>query len=334
VTPLLRGLLAGAARAYCAATALRREVYRREILKPRSAPVPVISIGALTAGGAGKTPVARFIARWLLDDGLRVALVCGGYRGARRLAVTRLDADRAASPQAVERYGDEAVMLARSEQLRDALVICGRDRVAAARLAARQGAQVVVLDDGFQHLRLHRDLDVVLQGAGPARGVAGLVREDTSALAAADLIWSHHRDGSQGTGRCAAVVSRYVPRWLITTAGRTVGDAAELRGRRVFLMAGVADPAAFRALVSATGAEVTGELWVGDHRRFTPQQLHAAARAGAELILCTEKDAARMGSTQGELTALTVEVELLSGSVALQRALKAAVGARSGGAAC
>jgi tetraacyldisaccharide 4'-kinase len=322
VNVLLRGLVLGAGRAYGAAAAIRREVFRRELLRVHRIPVPVISVGALTVGGSGKTPVARYLARRLLEDGLRVAVVCGGYGGSRRSAVTLLDRGQAWGVGAAERYGDEAVMLARCEDLRGALVVCGQDRVACSHLAVREEAQVIVLDDGFQHVRLHRDLDVVLLSAGPVSGPADLPREGSSALAAADLTWGHQRDGGRGPQE-VDVTSRSVAGRLLAADGTTVGEAADLRGQRVFLLAGIANPLAFRALVCAAGAEVVGERWVGDHRTFGARHLRAARRAGADLILCTEKDIARVGSQ--ELTGLTVELELLGGAEHLGRALRAVV---------
>ena len=319
---LLRGLIVGAGKAYGAAASVRRAAYRREIFRVHRAAAPVISVGALTVGGAGKTPVARHIARRLLGDGLRVAIVCGGYRGTRRLAVTLLDRAQAWEAGAAERFGDEAVMLARDDDLHGARVVCGRDRVACSRLAVREGAQVVVLDDGFQHVRLHRDLDVVLLRAGPIRGTADLQREGPAAIAAADLTWGHQRDGRRGAKE-VDVTSRCVAGRLLAADGNPVGEASDLRGRRVFLLAGIANPQAFQSLVCAAGAEVVGERWVGDHRPFCARHLRAARSAGADLILCTEKDLARVNA--GELTGLTVELELLGGAERLGRAIKAAV---------
>ena len=120
------------------------------------------------------------------------------------------------------------------------------------------------------------------------------------------------------------MTSRCVARRLVTADGATVGRAADLRHRRVFLLAGIANPLAFRALVCSTGAEVVGQRWVGDHRPFGAGDLRAASRAGADLILCTEKDIVR-ASARG-LTCLTTELELLGGAEQLGRALRAVAG--------
>jgi tetraacyldisaccharide-1-P 4'-kinase len=126
------------------------------------------------------------------------------------------------------------------------------------------------------------------------------------------------------------VVSRAVATDLLDVEGRRMGAAADLRGRRVFLMSGIANPEAFRDLVQGLGARIIGWIRVGDHRPFTTRQLRRAAGADADLVLCTEKDAARMHGHPGSeaLTALAIDVELQRGRRALGRVL------RGGGVPC
>lgn len=303
-----------------AAATLRREAYRHGLLQRRAAGVPVVSVGSLAMGGSGKTPVAR-----LLVDRLRqrlpVAVVCGGYGGtARRPAV--VDPDH---PRSAEWFGDEAVLMAR--WISPLPVVAGRDKLAAARIAAERGARLVVVDDGFQHQRLARDLDIVVYHRDPAPAVVPLGdgREPRGALACADLLWLHLRDGGWIAEPASAdVVSRVRPHGLLRADG-TVLPPSRLEGTRVCLLAGIAHPDAFRRLVERAGARVTGQVFVRDHRRFDRRHLRRAAATAPDLILCTEKDLVRMGNSReaGHLTALACRTEVARGAERLDRALDA-----------
>jgi len=319
----LRRLLASLSWAYGAAAALRRAAYQ-ELLPVVRAPVPVISVGSLRLGGSGKTPVTGWLARELLRRGLRVGVVHGGYRGSESGRVQRVWPEARLELDAARRLGDEPLLLA--AWLPEAIVCCGRDKAEAARLAAAAGAEVILVDDGFQHRRLHRDLDLLLHDGLATRPLpAGDGRELASAARAADLCWLHRREpGPVGDGPLA---SRLVPDRLLTLDGARLGAAGDLRGRSVFVLAGIARPAAFLSHVRALGAEVRGHLWLRDHGRLGARQLRRAARSGAEVLLCTEKDAARVGPRGGaalsrELVALAAEVELVRGAESLDRALR------------
>lgn len=301
---------------------LRNRLYDRGFLRARRAPVPVVSAGALAAGGAGKTPLARLVAERLRERGLRVAILSHGYRGALRRRGGRVlpggDAAHA---------GDEALMLARA--LEDVPVFAGRDRVRLAALAAAGGAKVLVLDDGFQHRRLWRDLDLLLVDGGSRL-------EDARLLPAGPL----REPLGPALLRTHAVVVRgegppppgYSGPWL-----RVVDEAAglwrhpqgaalpleELCGRPVALVAGIARPERFAAMARALGAEVIEERFFSDHHRFRPADL---AGAPAE-ILTTAKDAVRL---PWGVAALVLEhrLRVVEGSEVLDSLLERAVGGR------
>ena len=311
---------------YASAGALRRRAHDLGLLPTHRVSVPVISVGALAPGGSGKTPVTRLLAELLEARGLRVGVITSGYRGARRGAVCRVDLSAGAALAARD-HGDEAALLAR--WLPRAVVVCGRDRVAAARRAVDQGAQVLVVDDGFQHRRLERDLDLLM--VDEPRG--WLLREPASAERFAHLIWCHRRDGGDGNADRGArsaeeletkVWSRNVPRSLLNMDGGEVGRSSDLRGKRVFLLAGVARPDAFEALVRHLGARVVGRIFVGDHRALRPRHLRRASRARPDLLLCTEKDAVKLAGPHvgPDLLALACDVELTSGRELLDQALE------------
>lgn len=304
------------------AGALRRKAYSAGLLRTMELSVPVISVGALTLGGSGKTPVTRLLARTLTDRGLTVGVVNSAYGGALRSSVHPVDLGCQSLASAVRASGDEAVMLAR--WLPDALVVCGRDRLGAARRAVDLGAQVVLLDDGFQHRRVARQLDILM--VDDAADVSLLMREPASAARHAQLRWRHQRDGrtrDPGSG-AIEIESRNVAVSLLGPRGEQTADAATLAGQRVYVLAGIARPAAFARLVKDLGANVVGQQFVGDHSPLRPRHLRRAARLRPDLLLCTEKDLVRMSgdAVVRELWGLTCEVRLARGQQLLDCALK------------
>jgi tetraacyldisaccharide 4'-kinase len=236
---------------------LRRGLYRRGVLRAKKLPRPVISIGNIAIGGSGKTPAVIAVARLLSDRGLRVAVLTRGYgRGSREEGVVdSLDAAR---------WGDEPVVIKKGAPNVDVIVGVNRYQNAVDFLS-RQSADVFILDDGFQHLQLGRDLDLVIDWP------ASWLREGRPAL------------------RDATVV---MPR-SIRPAG-----LQPLRGRRVFAFSGLADNEQFFNMLLGERIEVVGRLGFPDHHRYTPAEVAAikdAARTdGAELIVTTEKDAVKI----------------------------------------
>ncbi|MBK8480137.1 MAG: tetraacyldisaccharide 4'-kinase [Proteobacteria bacterium] len=335
-SPLL-GLLRPLGGVLGAVSALRRAAYRSGWCAAHDVGVPVVSVGALTCGGSGKTPIAAWIAERLLRDGLRVGVVLGGYRGAAAGRVLRV---RDAEAGAARWYGDEPVWMAR--RLPQAVVVRGPDKRGAAALAVREGAQVVVVDDGFQHLRLHRALDVVMfDEDGPSPPIpAGRGREWAWSAGAAGLRWWHGRAGGspqdfdrfrRGRGASCAIASRYQPQGLVGRDGVLLGLATQLRGARVFVLAGVARPWAFLALLRRCGATVVGQALAQDHRLWPARAWRRAAASGADLLVCTEKDLVRaeMWPAAAALVALRCAVEILYGEAAVERALRQLVSART-----
>ena len=159
--PVVRKALLPASSVYGAFAAARRRAYQRGWLASQDVGVPVVSVGGLSVGGSGKTPIAGHVAAWLMGRIAPVGVVCAGYRGRAGARVLQV---RSSGDGAGAWYGDEPVMLARHSP--DAIVVRGSDKVAAAQLATRLGARIVVVDDGFQHLKLRRALDIVVCGSG------------------------------------------------------------------------------------------------------------------------------------------------------------------------
>ncbi|HEX9052058.1 MAG TPA: tetraacyldisaccharide 4'-kinase [Anaeromyxobacter sp.] len=342
---LLPPLLAAEA-AFRLGAAVRGALYDRGVLGAERAAAPVISIGNLAVGGAGKTPAAIAVGRRLLARGRRVAVLARGYGASRSDARVVCDGERLLL--GADEGGDEPVLVAR--RLPGARVLCGPRRAALARQAVEGlGADALVLDDGFQHRALARDLDVVVLDAASPFGngrllPAGPNREPRSALRRAGLVWISRVDQAtpgavealrrlahETTGR-EPVESRHAPVDVVDgTLSRSLGPGA-LRGRRVLLLAGVARPAGVRRTVEALGAEIAAEALFADHHRFTSAELDEAFRAAdaarCDAIVTTEKDAVRLGATRAadpRLRAVRIEAEVVRGGDVLDAAIDRAL---------
>lgn len=291
---------------YASVARERRRWYARRPDWRRRLAGPVVSVGSMSVGGSGKTPVAASVARLLLEAGHRPAILTRGYaRAAASDGVTVVsDGQRVLAD--LDRSGDEPLMLAR--QLPGVPVLVARDRYLAGRLAeARFGCTVHVLDDGFQHFELEREIDLVLLSPEdverPGTLPGGRLREPLDVVRAASAVIVGDADDEQAARVAQAVVARDVFRlartlgrpWLLEAAAGSVEPSA---GARVVAVAGVARPERFFAALEAGGWATVGRLAFADHHPFTRADMEAIAAAArsarADLVLTTEKDAVRM----------------------------------------
>jgi len=276
---------------YAAIVRRRREHYSRRPDLRRRLRRPVVSVGNLAVGGRGKTPIVASIARELLAMGERPAILSRGYARTQPddgvVIVRDPDGIRSDLPRA----GDEPLMLARA--LHGVSVVVSSDRYLAGRLAEHTlGATVHILDDGFQHLQLDRDIDIVMIGhadiARPVTLPSGRLREPLDTLIAADAIL-----GADDDVRVESVGSE-APFFRT----RRAVQVPPLNGRPPFAVAGIASPARFFDDLRAAGCELAGTMAFRDHHPYTRATLNtivAAARAaGADTILTTEKDYVRL----------------------------------------
>jgi tetraacyldisaccharide 4'-kinase len=275
---------------YGAVVALRRGLYSMGLLRRRRARVPVVVVGNLTAGGTGKTPVAAWLARQLTLRGHRVGVVMRGYGGAHRGAPRPVARDDDAVA-----VGDEALVHARRGPQ---VVVIGADRFAAAEVAVDHGAEIVVSDDGLQHLRLARDFEIAVVDA--ARGLgnrhllpAGPLREPAGRLERVAAVVR--------TQRGPPMPPRIEPRGpFVLDARFELGEAVNLRsgerralaafaGQTVHAVAAVGHPEPFFAALRSHGLEVAAHP-LPDHSALDPRALPFPAGA---TVLMTEKDAVK-----------------------------------------
>jgi len=270
------------------ARARRRYYQRRPYLRRRLA-APVISIGNLTVGGSGKTPLAAAIARALLDMRERPSILSRGYARKIRDEGVVIVSDGRRVLEGVERSGDEPQMLARG--VPGAAVLVSPSRYAAGRIAeSRLGCTVHVLDDGFQHFDLARDIDLLVlpDAAEDMRTLPfGRFREPLDAASAADAFFVEEGVRSPDLE----------PRPLFTFTRQLGGPRPD---RPAFAFAGIAKPERFFGDLEKAGWTLTGRRSFGDHHHYSGSELDEIARAatssGAAVILTTEKDLVRLGS--------------------------------------
>jgi tetraacyldisaccharide 4'-kinase len=335
---------------YQAAIKLRRFLYDVRILRDSTLGVQVITIGNLTVGGTGKTPVVEKFARELTDQGRKVAILSRGYRSkppplANRLINKLLLRDDRTPPRVVsdgksllldsETAGDEPHMLA--SNLKDVVVLVDKDRVKSGRYAIEKfGCDILLLDDGFQYWKLAgRRRDIVLIDYQQPFGnehllPRGTLREPPDHLARADTIFITKVDGDTASlrariQRCnpTAGVIECVHRPLYfenVFTGERVGLEL-LKDRRVATLSGIAQPESFEHGVTKLGADLVYTKRFADHHRFRQQEIlnviNRAKKRQAEFIITTQKDAVRFPKLDRRdlpMYFMRVEINIISGA--------------------
>jgi tetraacyldisaccharide 4'-kinase len=287
---------------------VRRRRYERQPQHQRRLSRPVISVGNLSVGGTGKSPVVAAIAQWLIDAGERPSILSRGYARRDPVDGVVVVSDGAIIRATVDQSGDEPLMLARA--VPRAVVCVSPERYLAGVLAESQlDCSVHILDDGFQHLELARDLDVLVTTLGeiPNGKVipAGRLREPIDAAARAQvLVVSDATAGAAAAEAWTLGISqscgalRTVGTPISLTAPEAVGR--ELEARSVLAVAGIAHPDRFVAALREAGWNVVDSMAFADHHRYTANDvsaIHAKMQsAGATAVFTTDKDAVRFES--------------------------------------
>ena len=290
----------------------RAAFYENGLFETRRLKAPVISVGNLTVGGAGKTPCVAFLARFLRDEGYEVAVLSRGYKRESRGRVEVSDGrEILCGPN---ESGDEPFLLAKS--CPGARVVVDRDRYAAGKwLEERARISVFILDDGYQHLRLARDLNLLLVDASEPLDRAkmipfGRLREPITAMGRADAVIVTRSDqpfdrrafenAIRTFARAEAPVFYAVHKMteLISLDGAAVASPADFARKRIAAVSGVARPGRFVADLERLGMEIALRRDFDDHHRYTREELSEivgrAREARAEAIITTEKDAANL----------------------------------------
>ncbi len=337
---LLRGVLRVASWCYAVTVSVRNWTYDWGIRSAIRAEIPVISVGNMTTGGTGKTPVVMYVARLCRQRGRRVAILSRGYRA----LVGSME-------------NDEAREL--MERLPDVPLLLGADRVESARIAAMElEMELCLLDDGYQHRRLHRNADIVLIDALVPFGYGyclprGLLREPLRGLARADvlLITRAEAVSSEECQRITTTLRRWnrhapvlacrmEPIGWLRADGQREG-LHRFAGQPVAMLCAIGNPGGFRSSLQRLGLTIVGEFIFEDHHEYTAEELNGvyaqAIQRQAELILCTHKDLVKIRRNRvGTLPLWALEIEACLGDeeVELQKILNSVLESESNTMPC
>jgi tetraacyldisaccharide 4'-kinase len=329
---------------YRFAVRTRLWLYQQGVKKSKRLPCPVVSIGNLTVGGTGKTPLTMWVARYLASTGKRVAILSRGYRrqaGEQFLLVSN-GKDVLVGPNEA---GDEPFLMA--TQCPGIIVAVGANRYELGRwVLAWHEVDCCVLDDGFQHLNLERDVNLLLVDVSDHAGLQSLLplgrlREPLKeVMRATDIIFTRvenqeDRNLVQHTLEAAIgeslfpLTTRFDLKGIICGGSDTVHDPFLLQGKRVCLFSGIANPGSFRRMVERQEASIVDELIFPDHMAYTPETLQKiqdqAGKAQAQIIVTTEKDLVKvqpLWSFADPVWAISLGVQFLEGQDKLEAKLQ------------
>ena len=306
---------------------MRTLFYSKGLFNSKRLPCPVISVGNITVGGTGKTPLVITLARGLMNRSIPVAILSRGYKG--KGSSEPFVSDGEAILLSPEASGDEPFLMANA--LKGIPVLIGKDRFTNWELALQRfGVRGILLDDGYQHLQLHRDLNILLIDSRIGFGdhhllPRGVLREPLQHLDRAHLFILtkiEHLEVCQPLEKMLQEIhpsspvfhSHYDPRGLIGPEGEWE-EPPSLRGKKVLAVSGIANPDYFSSLIKKCGMEIVGEMTFPDHHRFTVKDLVSIEKEGKETdwIVTTEKDMVKLKMLRMDhlrLRALRIEMKI------------------------
>jgi tetraacyldisaccharide 4'-kinase len=338
LTPILKNswlsiLLTPISFIYEAVIILRNKLYDWQIFKSYRIPeTKIISIGNLTVGGTGKTPAVELVVNFLTEAGNRVVILSRGYR--RKSLGIRVVSDGNKVLLKVADSGDEPYLLAKN--LPGVPVVVSQDRYQGSLFIVEKfKPDYIILDDGYQHRRLQRDMDIVLvdstRGFGNGRTLpGGVLREPLTGLKRASMIWLTRTNEISGETFLVSIVEKYTDIPVLKTIHQAVNLSSAhdskivsldyLKDRRVFLFSGIGNPESFRASIASYQAKILGELVFPDHCQY---DLHAldeinkqSQRLKCEWLVTTEKDMVRIDDFSHfrlPVFYLRIELKIISG---------------------
>lgn len=296
---------------YCALIKLRLSLYSHRVFETKKVGCKVVSVGNLTVGGTGKTPTVDLIARKLRARGLKVVVVSRGYGGKLRAEVGVVSNGQELLMSPAE-AGDEPYMLAK--KLRDVPVLVGSNRYKVCSYALKEFApDYFILDDGYQHINLKRDVNILLVDGELGFGNSfifprGPLRESISGINRADIVLIN-KTPKKGNDELISLIGKEKPglpifksSYLAETLVSLDGDAEvgidKLDGARVCALSAIADPSSFSSLLISLGAVVEMDRIFADHHSFTVDDIETilkeAGQQDISMIIMTEKDAVKM----------------------------------------
>lgn len=316
---LLFFLLVLVSRAFCLLTLCRDQFYSKRVFRIYRSVLPVISVGNLTVGGTGKTPFVDFLIQWFENNGVRVAVISRGYGGlfSGRLATVSEGDGPLLAPSVC---GDEPYLLAQKHP-QSKIYIAPRRRDALKYLDHQRIADLVILDDAFQHRQVARDLDIVLLDAERPYGngfllPAGMLREKPSSLERADLLVqtrANHVDSQQPfpVGRPWCRCAHRLGNEVLTMQGVSI-DLRNLHGQQGLAFAGIANPEQFFEALKIVGLTLLGTRAFPDHTTYGHDQVELLKKdaAAADYLITTEKDAVKLSALNFDKPCYVTQLKL------------------------
>jgi tetraacyldisaccharide 4'-kinase len=314
-------------------------LYSLGLLKTRMLPCPVISIGNITVGGTGKTPLVMALAKGLMNRGISVAILSRGYKGKKTSEPVVSDGKTIfLSP---EESGDEPFLMARTCQ--DVPVLVGKDRFACGRIALQRfGVKGLLLDDGYQHLPLYRDINILLIDSHIGFGddtllPRGILREPLSHLRRANLFLITKVEDSETCHPLEKKIheihsssqvfhSHYEPVGLVGPKEEQE-ELGSLKGKKILVLSGIADPAYFSSMLRKCGMKIVRDAIFPDHHLYTTKDLSSIEEKSkrVDCIVTTEKDMVKLKKLNIDrlpIRALRIEVKIWEEKEFYQRVMK------------
>lgn len=294
--PFFEKLLEAASQLYRFAIFLRNFAYDKSWLKVEAVPLPVVSVGNIAAGGTGKTPLIELLAKELQRHG-SIAILSRGFHSQAEHGKDTTKVDPSGSAAL---YGDEPLLLAR--KLPQVAVWVGKNRTQSAKRALSEKAQILLLDDGMQHRKLKRDLELVVLDGKDLWGYGsflprGLLRDSPKRLASADFVFISHCEGEEHLEQARRELTAYTHAPLIGVSFEKKNEQL-LKNKRVGLFCGIGKRERFLQSVESQGATIVESLCVSDHASVPLVKLELFAKEcqnkGAEFLVCTEKDQVKL----------------------------------------
>ena len=310
---------------YGLVSTIRNYLYNTSILKPKHLPCKVISVGNITAGGSGKTPAVEFLAHYLKSIGKNVGIISRGYGRVSKDVVVVTDG--ITKPLTWEKYGDEAFLL--SNKLDDIPIIVGRSKYQAGlKMVNNFNIDVIIVDDGFQHRSLYRDLDIVLINSKDTLMThrlipLGLLREHLRNLKRADLLvftktnihdkndYIFEKFNNTKTDKIKSLVELSN---VLKNKNNTEIKTSEVKSQNVYLFSALGDNEGFKKSISKIGCNIVGHQIYPDHHRYKDYDLkniqELAFKNKAKFIITTEKDMVKIKGFKTSIDVYAVQMTL------------------------
>jgi len=305
---------------------IRNFFYKKNFLETKILPCKIISVGNITAGGSGKTPTVEYLSKLLQSKGKKVGIISRGY--GRNSKKTLIVTNGKTKPKTWETFGDEPYLLA--QKLDNVPIIVGKSRYkAGTKMIEKFNPDVIIMDDGFQHISLSRDLDIVLINSKDTQTThklipAGLLREPISNLSRADLVVLTKTNIHEPSDylikiienvKCPTINNKIeLDDMLINIKGES-NNLGIINSENVYIFSALGDHEGFEKTVEKTGAKIVGHDKYPDHYIYTSDDLERievnAKKKGAKIIITTEKDIVKTKNYNSKVGIYAVKMKMV-----------------------